>query len=48
MADDQDSNTDADDAPEGGFFSEDWLATIVGLGILALAVAGLIPKGLLW
>lgn len=43
-----DSNALEDDAPEGGILSEDWLATIVGLAILALAIAGLIPKGLLW
>lgn len=48
MADEDNSDTAADDAPEGGFFSEDWLATIVGIGILALAIAGLIPEGLLW
>ena len=45
---DDDFNTPEDDAPEGGFLTEDWLATIVGLVILGLAMAGLIPKGLLW
>ena len=44
----EDSKTPENEAPEGGFFSEDWLATIVGLVILGLAMAGLIPKGLLW
>ena len=46
MNDEARDDTEADDA--GGFLSEDWLATIVGLGILALALAGLIPDGLLW
>jgi hypothetical protein len=32
----------------GGLFSEDWLATVVGIGILLLALAGLIPKEWLW
>lgn len=44
----EDSNTPEDEAREGGFLSEDWLATIVGLVILTLAIAGLIPSGLLW
>lgn len=45
---DDDSDNGVDDAPAGGFLSEDWLATLVGLGILILALAGLIPEGLLW
>ncbi|MFO7325668.1 MAG: hypothetical protein DIU62_008120 [Pseudomonadota bacterium] len=36
------------DASQEGGLSEDWLATIVGLSILALALFGLIPAGLLW
>lgn len=31
-----------------GFLNEDWLATIIGLAILALALLGLIPKAVLW
>jgi len=44
---DSDSSTGEDPA-SGGLLSEDWLATLVGLGILLLALAGLIPAGLLW
>ncbi len=32
----------------GGGLNEDWLATIVGLAILALALLGFIPKAVLW
>ncbi len=38
----------ATDKPSGGGISEDWLATIVGLGLLVLALFGLIPKAVLW
>jgi hypothetical protein len=37
----------ADEAEESRFAGlEDWIATIVGLALIAVAVAGLIPKGL--
>ena len=46
-----DSN-DAEPTPEAGgragFLNEDWLATIVGLAILALALLGLIPGAVIW
>lgn len=29
-------------------FNEDWLATVVGLALLAAALLGWIPKGVLW
>lgn len=45
---DEDSKTSEDGAPQAEFLSEDWLATIVGLVLLALAMAGLIPESLLW
>lgn len=38
------------DAPDGaGKFSisEDWLAVVVGLALLALALTGIIPQGLI-
>lgn len=38
----------ATDRPSGGGINEDWAATIVGLGLLALALFGLIPKAVLW
>jgi hypothetical protein len=41
------TTVEADASPQGGL-NEDWLATIVGLCILALALLGLIPAGLLW
>jgi hypothetical protein len=37
-----------DASPQEGGLSEDWLATLVGLSILALALLGLVPQGLLW
>lgn len=36
------------DTPSGGGVDEDWLATIAGLAILALALFGLIPGKVLW
>jgi hypothetical protein len=30
----------------GPFISEDWLATIIGLGLLVLVLAGVITKGM--
>lgn len=36
------------DIPSGGGISEDWLATVVGLGLLVLALLGAIPKAVLW
>jgi hypothetical protein len=37
----------AEDDEESRFAGlEDWIATIVGLALIAIAVAGLIPKGL--
>jgi len=36
------------DTPSGGGMSEDWLATILGLAILALALLGLLPDAVLW
>ena len=38
----------ATDKPSGGGINEDWAATIVGLGLLALALFGLIPDAVLW
>ncbi|HMN46989.1 MAG TPA: hypothetical protein PKE27_20600 [Povalibacter sp.] len=38
----------ATDRPSGGGINEDWAATIVGLGLLALALFGLIPEAVLW
>ena len=45
---DDDIDQDGADESSGGGLSEDWLAVIVGLGILLLALFGLIPAGLLW
>lgn len=39
---------EAKDAAEGGLLNEDWLATIAGLALLALALLGLVPDALLW
>jgi hypothetical protein len=36
------------DTPSGGGVNEDWLATLVGLGLLVLALFGLIPDAVLW
>lgn len=36
------------DTPSGGGVSEDWLATLLGLAMLALALFGLIPDAVLW
>jgi hypothetical protein len=33
-------------ASSGPFISEDWLATIIGLGLLVLVLAGVITKGM--
>jgi hypothetical protein len=38
----------ATDTPSGGGISEDWWATIAGLGLLALSLLGLIPDAVLW
>lgn len=38
----------ATDKPSGGGMSEDWLATLLGLAILALALLGLFPDAVLW
>mgnify|MGYP001171413048 CR=1 FL=1 len=38
----------ATDTPSGGGIGEDWLATLAGLGLLLLALLGLIPDGVLW
>jgi hypothetical protein len=38
----------ATDTPSGGGISEDWLATLLGLAILALALFGFIPDAVLW
>lgn len=38
----------ATDTPSGGGMSEDWLATLLGLAILALALFGLLPEAVLW
>jgi len=35
-------------AADGGIWSEDWLAAVVGLAILALALLGFIPEPVLW
>lgn len=36
------------DTPSGGGIGEDWLATLVGLAILILALLGLVPDAVLW
>ncbi len=36
------------DKPSGGGMSEDWWATVIGLGLAALALLGLVPNGILW
>jgi len=36
------------DTPSGGGVSEDWLATLLGLVLLALALSGLVPDAVLW
>lgn len=38
----------ATDKPSGGGISEDWAATLVGLGLVLLALFGLIPSAVLW
>lgn len=38
----------ATDTPSGGGIGEDWLATLVGLGLLVLALLGLVPDAVLW
>lgn len=38
----------ATDKPSGGGMNEDWWATAVGLGLIAIALLGFIPRGLLW
>lgn len=38
----------ATDTPSGGGIGEDWWATLVGLGLLVLALLGLIPDAVLW
>lgn len=42
------TEAEAEAASDGGALNEDWLATIVGLAILALALLGLIPDAVLW
>lgn len=42
------SELTATDTPSGGGMSEDWLATLLGLAILALALLGLLPDSVLW
>lgn len=42
------AETEAEPASGGGRLNEDWLATIVGLAILALALLGLVPEAVLW
>jgi hypothetical protein len=46
------SNDERNDTPEdaagSSMWSEDWLATLIGLAILALALLGLIPQTVLW
>lgn len=46
--DESDLELSAVDTPSGGGINEDWLATIIGLAILALALLGLIPEAVLW
>lgn len=46
--DDDDLDPTSADTDSSGFLNEDWLATLIGLGILALALFGLIPAGLIW
>lgn len=49
MTDDNESaRPEAEHASDGGFLNEDWLATIVGLALLALALMGLVPDAVLW
>lgn len=38
----------ATDMPSGGDSHEDWWATLVGLGLLVMALLGLIPDVVLW
>ncbi len=38
----------ATDKPSGGGMSEDWWATLVGLGLALIALLGFIPNGVLW
>lgn len=44
----RDPELDPTDKPSGGGMSEDWLATLVGLTLVAIAFFGLIPKAVLW
>ena len=46
--DKMESELTATDTPSGGGMSEDWLATLLGLAILALALLGLLPDSVLW
>jgi hypothetical protein len=48
MSDDEHNDAATESAADGGRWSEDWLATIIGLAILALALLGLIPQTILW
>lgn len=36
------------DKPSGGGMSEDWWATLIGLGLAVLALLGFVPKTVLW
>lgn len=46
--DKQEIELTATDTPSGGGISEDWLATLLGLAILALALLGLLPDSVVW
>lgn len=48
MSDNDSSARPEADAAGGGLLNEDWLATIVGLALLALALLGLVPDAVLW
>lgn len=45
---DRDPHLSPTEKPSGGGISEDWLATVVGLLLLVIALAGLVPGWALW
>lgn len=45
---DSSARPEAAEAAGGGLLNEDWLATIAGLALLALALLGLVPDIVLW
>lgn len=47
-SDSREPELSATDTPSGGGVSEDWLATLAGLGLLVLALLGAIPDAVLW